>query len=292
FMSFAQTARRQSFAAAARDLGTSPSAVAKSVARLEERLGVKLFHRTTRKVSLTPDGERLFQRCERVLAEVEDLEAEAAGVRETATGTLRIDAPLVYGRTFVMPLLVRLAAEHPGLELDVRLQDAYADLVQGGLDMAIRVGKLKDSTLVAKRIDTQQLIFVASPRYLKAHGVPRTPDQLATHSGVVFRQPSTGRARAWQVRSGRRTIEMHPAALIQVNDGEAMAVAAAEGLGIAQVPDYMASQAMREGRLVEVMKDHRPAPMDVSVVVPSAKLMPIRVRLAIQALEALGKRSR
>jgi len=103
FLAFAQTARRQSFAAAARDLGMSPSAVAKGVARLEERLGVKLFHRTTRKVSLTPDGERLFQRCERVLAEVDDLEADAAGVRVGATGTLRIDIPLMYGRQYGWP---------------------------------------------------------------------------------------------------------------------------------------------------------------------------------------------
>src|SRR6185436_334436 len=140
FLAFAQTARHRSFAAAARDLGTSPSTIAKSVARLEAALGVKLFHRTTRRVNLTADGERLFRRCERVLAEVEDLRAEAAGVRAAPSGTLRIDLPITYGRRVVLPLLAAVVQRHPELRLDVRLQDSYADIVRDGLDLAIRAG--------------------------------------------------------------------------------------------------------------------------------------------------------
>lgn len=292
FMAFAQTARRQSFAAAARDLGSSPSTVAKSVARLEERLGVRLFHRTTRLVSLTPDGERLFTRCERVLAEVEDLEAEAAGVRAEPTGTLRVDAPLVYGRRFVVPALARLAQQHPGLQLDIRLQDGYADLVKEGLDMAVRAGRLQDSTLVARRIDSQQLILVASPGYLERRGTPASAQQLAQHQAVAFRLPSSGRTRPWQLRAGRRTLELHPPCSVQFNDGEGMVAAAIAGLGLAQVPDYMASEALRQGTLVEVLPQARPAPMDISVVMPGARLMPTRVRLAIQALERLREAGR
>jgi LysR family transcriptional regulator for bpeEF and oprC len=292
FLAFAQTARRQSFAAAARDLGMSPSAVAKGVARLEERLGVKLFHRTTRKVSLTPDGERLFQRCERVLAEVDDLEADAAGVRVGATGTLRIDIPLMYGRQYVLPLLARLALANPGLQLDIRMQDSFSDIVREGLDMAVRVGKLKDSTLVARKLDTQQLIFVASPVYLAQHGTPTTPEQLAQHVGVVFRQPSSGRTRPWQVRVGRRTVDIQARSQAQINDGEGLVSAVVEGLGIAQVPDYMAEVALRQGRVVELMAGFRPPPMDISAVVPSARLMPSRVKLALKALEALKDRPR
>ena len=163
FIAFAQTARRGSFAEAARDLGSTPSTVAKSVARLEGGLGVKLFHRTTRRVSLTADGEQLFRRCERVLAEVEDLQVEAAGARASPSGTLRIDMPITYGRRIVMPLLSELLVRHPGLRLDLRLQDSYADLVRDGLDLAIRVGPLSDSSLVARRIDAQQLVVLASP---------------------------------------------------------------------------------------------------------------------------------
>jgi len=292
FLSFAQAARRCSFAEAARDLGSSPSTVAKSVARLEGELGVKLFHRTTRRVTLTPDGERLYRRCERVLAEVEDLQAEAAGVRATPSGTLRIDTPITYGRRFVMPLLAELARRHPGLKLDVRLQDQYVDLVRDGLDLAVRVGALRDSTLVARRVDTQQLALFASPDYLRARGRPVRIEDLGAHSGVFFRMPGVGRDRPWQLRQGRRLVELHPGQRVQVNDGEGMVVAAVLGLGITQVPDFMASDEVARGELVEVLPALRPAPMPVSLVMPSSRLVPPRVRAALEILRRLGDRPR
>ncbi len=202
FLAFAQTARRGSFAAAARDLGQAPSTLAKSVGRLEAELGVKLFHRTTRQVSLTPDGERLYRRCERVLAEVEDLQAEAAGTRAAPSGVIRIDAPITYGRRILMPLLAGLMHRHPQLQLDLRLQDAHADLVREGLDVAIRIGALQDSRLVARRFDWQRLVCVASPAYLAARGTPQRIEDLAGHDIVGFRMPSSGRTRPWQLRSG------------------------------------------------------------------------------------------
>lgn len=292
FLAFAQAARRSSFAEAARDLGSSPSTIAKSVARLEEGLGVKLFHRTTRRVTLTPDGERLFKRCERVLAEVEDLQAEAAGVRAQPTGTLRIDMPITYGRRFVLPLLAQLVREHPALQIDVRLQDSYSDIVRDGLDMAIRVGGLRDSSLIAKRIDSQQLIVVASPQYLAQHGTPALIEEVSTHATVLFRQPSSGRNRPWQLRQGRRQVELHPQARAMVNDGEGLVAAAVGGLGLAQVPDYMARHELAGGQLVEVLSACRPAPMPISVVMPSSRLIPPRVRLALDALQALRDRAR
>lgn len=292
FLAFAQTARRSSFAEAARDLGSSPSTIAKSVARLEEGLGVKLFHRTTRRVTLTPDGERLFKRCERVLAEVDDLQAEAAGARAEPTGTLRIDVPITYGRRFVLPLLARLVSEHPTLQLDVRLQDSYSDIVRDGLDLAIRAGSLRDSTLIARRIDSQQLIVVASPDYLAQHGTPSRIEEVSAHATVLFRQPSSGRNRPWQLRQGRRQVELHPEPRAMVNDGEGMVAAAVGGLGLAQIPDYMARDELACGQLVEVLPACRPAPMPISAVMPSSRLVPPRVRLALDALEALRDRAR
>ena len=290
FFAFAQTARRGSFAGAARDLGSSPSALAKSVGRLEAALGVKLFHRTTRQVNLTPDGERLYRRCERVLAEVEDLQAEAAGVRAAPSGTLRVDMPIVYGRRVVMPLLAGLMREHPQLRLDVRLQDAYADLVRDGLDLAVRIGPLRDSSLVGRRIDWQQLILVASPEYLRARGTPRRPDDLSRHDTVVFRLPSSGRTRPWQLLDGRRGVALEPEHRTQVNDGDGMVAAAVLGLGVMQIPDYMVTDELARGELVEVLAGHRPAPMPISVVVPSVRLMPPRVRLVLDALQTLRTR--
>ncbi|HUG23931.1 LysR family transcriptional regulator [Piscinibacter sp.] len=291
FFAFAQTARRGSFAEAARDLGSSPSTVAKSVARLEAQLGVKLFHRTTRRVSLTGDGERLYRRCERVLAEVEDLQADAAGARATPSGTLRIDLPITYGRRIAMPLLAELVRQHPALKLDVRLQDGYADLVRDGLDLAVRVGPLQDSTLVARRIDWQQLVIVASPDYLSEHGTPRRIEDMTRHSAIVFRLPTSGRNRPWQLRQGRRQVELQPEPRVLVNDGEGMVAAAVMGLGLAQVPDYMASHELEGGLLVELMPSYRPVPMPISAVTPSSRLMPPRVKLVLETLETLRKRN-
>lgn len=290
YLAFAQTARRASFAAAARDLGQAPSTLAKSVARLEAALGVKLFHRTTRQVSLTADGERLYRRCERVLAEVEDLQAEAAGSRAAPSGTLRIDMPIAYGRRIVMPLLAQLLHRHPQLALDMRLQDAYADLVLDGLDLAIRVGPLQDSRLVARRIDWQQLVLVASPAYLADRGTPRRVEDLPRHATVVFRMPTSGRTRPWQLRAGRRTLELHPAHRVQVNDGDGMVAAAVQGLGLMQIPDYMVADELARGALVEVLPALRPAPMPISAVMPSPRLMPPRVRLVLDALQGLRER--
>jgi LysR family transcriptional regulator, regulator for bpeEF and oprC len=291
FLAFAQTARRGSFAAAARDLGGSPSTLAKSVGRLEIALGVKLFHRTTRQVSLTADGERLFHRCERVLAEFEDLQADAAGTRAAPTGTLRVNLPIYYGRRFVMPLLATLLRKHPGLTLDVRLQDGFADLVHDGLDLAVRMGELSDSTLVARRIDWQRLVMVASPQYLKAHGTPSRLEDLAGHKAVTFRLPSTGRSRPWQLRQGRRNVELHPPQSVQVSDTEALGTAALLGLGLTQLPDYIVQDDIARGALVSVVPSNQPAPMPISAVVPSGRLVPPRVRVLLEALESLRARA-
>ncbi len=288
-IAFAQTARRGSFAAAARDLGGTPSTIAKSVARLEASLGVRLFHRTTRQVSLTPDGERLFRRCERVLAELDDMQAEAAGTRSEVTGTLRLDAPLTYGGQVLMPVLAGLLRRYPALRLDLRLQDAYADLIRDGLDAAIRVGELRDSRLVARRFDSQQLLLVASPAYIESRGAPARLEQLSGHAAIVFRLPSTGRQRPWQFRSGRRDVELQPEPAVEVNDGDGMAAAAIQGLGIAQLPDNIVAASLARGELVELLPQCRPPAMPISVVIPTARLQPPRVRVLLEALSALKR---
>jgi len=291
FMAFAETAKHGSFAAAARELGGAPSTVAKAVGRLEAALGVKLFHRTTRQVSLTPDGDRLFQRCQRVLAEVEGLQAEAAGTRAAPTGTLRIDMPIVYGKRFVLPLLAGLVRRHPGLQLDVRLQDGYVDLVRDGIDLAVRVGVLQDSTLVARRLDRQSMVLCASAGYLREHGTPRRIEDLAGHAAVVFRQPTSGRSRPWLLRQRGVPVELNPVAQVRVSDGEGVIEAALLGLGVCQVPDYMVRDELARGNLVEVLPSCRPEALPISLVYPSARLLPQRVRVAIDALEALRRRA-
>lgn len=284
---FAATARHGSFAAAAREAGSAPSTLAKAVGRLEQGLGVRLFHRTTRQVSLTPDGERLYERCQRLLAEVDELQADASGVRAQVSGVLRIDLPIVLGRRFVLPLVGELLRRHPGLSVDMRLQDAYVDLVKEGIDAALRIGELRDSTLVSRRIGTQSLVLVASPAYVATHGLPRRVDQLDRHAALVFRMPTSGRDRPWQFRQKGRALELHPSTRLRISDGEGLVQAALLGLGLAQVPDYFVRQELARGELVEVLPNLRPAPMPVSVVYPGSKLLPQRVRVLIDALAAV-----
>jgi LysR family transcriptional regulator for bpeEF and oprC len=284
-LAFSETAKRGGFAAAARELGTAPSTLAKAVGRLEAQLGLRLFHRTTRQVSLTADGERLFQRCQRVLAELEELQTEAAGARSAPGGTLRIDMPIVFGRKRMLPLLARLVHEHPALQLDVRLSDAYVDLVKDSIDVAIRVGELADSTLVAKRFDSQQLVLVAAPAYLKRQGTPAALQDLAAHRHVLFRMPGNGRDRPQQFSVRGRVVSLQPAQGERLNDGEGMVQAAVLGLGLAQVPDYMAEDELASKQLVEVLREHRPPPMPIHAVMPGQRLVPARVRVLLEALD-------
>lgn len=286
---FAGTARHGSFAAAARESGQSPSTLAKAVARLEARLAVRLFHRTTRQVSLTPDGERLYARCEKLLGEVEALQAEASGVRAAPSGTLRLDMPIVFGRRFVLPQLAQLAVRHPELALDVRLSDGYTDLVKEGIDAAIRVGELKDSSLVARRFAWQGMVLVASPAYLAARGTPRRLQDLEKHDALVFRMPSTGKDRPWQFRQGGQPAELRPRSRVRVNDGEGLVQAAVLGMGLAQLPDYFVTSELAAGTLVEVLPRLRPAPLPVQVVYPAARLMPLRLRVLLDVLTTGAK---
>lgn len=284
-LAFSETAKRGGFAAAARELGTVPSTLAKAVGRLEASLGVRLFHRTTRQVTLTPDGERLFQRCQRVLAELEELQTEASGARAEPSGTLRIDMPIVFGRKFMLPLLAQLLQRHPGLQLDARLSDAFVDLVKGGIDVAIRVGTLEDSSLAARRFASQQLVLVGAPSYLRAHGTPKAIEDLAAHRHVLFRMPGSGRDRPQQFSVKKQPVVLHPAQGARFNDGEAMVQAAVLGLGLAQVPDNMLVDELAAGQLVEVLRAQRPPPMPIHAVMPGNRMVPARVRVLLEALE-------
>jgi LysR family transcriptional regulator for bpeEF and oprC len=288
-LAFAETVKRGSFAAASRELGTDRTTLAKAVARLEASLGLRLFHRTTRHVRLTADGERLFERCQRVLAELEALKTDASGIRAEPSGVLRIDMPIVFGRKVLLPLLARLVAQHPALELDVRLSDAYVDLVKDGIDVAVRVGKLSDSTLVARRFARQNMILCASPAYLARAGSPRRIDALASHSPILFRMPSSGRDRPWQFDVDGKALSMQPKARLRFNDGEAMVTAARLGLGIAQLPDYMVDEAIARGELVEILAKHRPPALPIHAVIPAGRMVPARVRAFLDFLGTLEK---
>lgn len=286
---FTETARSGSFAAAARALGLSPSAVAKAVQRFERDVGLRLFHRTTRQVSLTADGRELHARCERIIEELDALRAQAEGVRGEPAGLLRIDVPSTLGKLEVVPLLAQLRARHPKLQFEVGFSDRYVDLVKEGIDAAVRIGPLADSTLTARPLGEQALLTVAAPRYLRRDpGPPQRPGDVEGHACLLFRNPSSGRLRPWQFRDGRSALEFAPPACCVFNDGEALVAATCAGIGIAQVPDYMAREALRAKALVEVLRTYRPPPLPISLVYPSGRHVPPRLRVLIDLFTRVG----
>ncbi len=252
-VSFASAARHASFARAARELGLSPSAVAKNIARFEAQLGMRLFHRTTRQVTLSQDGEDIYARCQRILEDVESLEAAATEARSGTRGTLRIDMPVTYGRQVVLPVLMKVMMRHPALKIDARFSDQVVDIVKEGLDAAVRIGRLADSSLVGREFDQQFIWTYASPVYLARHGEPGSPDELTKHTCLLFRLPSSGRDRPWQFRTGKRNFSLMPESGMRLGDGEALVQAAAAGLGLLQVPTYLAEHEVKRGRLVEIL---------------------------------------
>lgn len=287
-LAFATAARNSSFAKAGRELAQTPSTIAKSINRLEAQLGVKLFHRTTRQVSLTPDGQRLFEQCQRILDEVEVLRSFAAGARGEPTGTLRIDTPLTYGKRVIVPVIAKLLERHPQLKIDARMSDRFADLIREGLDAVVRIGPLSDSGLVARTVGQQHLVVVGSPAYLDKHGRPGSPYELEAHACVVFRQPTSGRDRPWQFSVDGVSAELQPPSRLRLGDGEALVEAAISGMGLVQVPDYMAADAINAGRVVEVLREFRAPPLPINVVYPGTRLVPPRVRAFIEALSERG----
>jgi DNA-binding transcriptional LysR family regulator len=227
-----------------------------------------------------------------VLAEVEDLRAEASGTRAAPAGSLLVAAPVFYGKRFVMPLLAGLVEKYPALRLDIRLSDQWIDLVRDGIDLAVRIGELRDSTLVARRVDQQQLVLCASAGYLKAHGTPRRIEDLSSHAAIAFRVPSSGRDRPWQLRQRGVPVELNPQPRVRISETESLVDAMKLGLGLCQLPDMLVRDELASGILQEVLPSCRPEPMPISVVYPSGRLVPARVRVALEALDALRTRSR
>lgn len=288
-LAFTETAKRGSFAAAARELGATPSATAKAVSRLETTLGLRLFHRTTRQVTLSSDGERLFARCQKLLSDLEEIKAEALGAGAAPSGTLRVDLPIMFGRMFVIPLLVNLVSQHSGLKLDIRLSDAFADIVNDGVDLAVRIGSLPDSNLIARKITSQQWVLCASPIYLKKQGIPLTLGQLSEHDAVLFRMPTTGRNQVWYLKDGAESRVFEPQTRFKCSDGEGISEVVRLGFGIAQLPDYMVQEFLSDGSLVEVLRSYRPPSTPIYAVMPASRMIPARVRLLLGALDTLSR---
>lgn len=281
---FVEAVEAGSFALAAKRMNQTRSAVGKSISRLERRLGVRLFHRTTRSQSLTEDGHAFYERCVRALAEIEAAKAELETARRAPAGRLRVTAPVVFGRRCVAPILSRLAQQYPELTIEASFTDRVVDLVEEGFDLGVRIGVLPDSaTLVARRLGTQRMGICAAPSYLSRYGVPRSVDDLSKHEGVLYRP--CNQTDTWRVFDDNRDArDVRMRGRLRFDDLQAIVDAAVAGAGLAWLPCWLMTPYLRSGELMLVMDSHRVLPTDIHVVWPRSKHLPSRTRAAIDAL--------
>ena len=255
-IAFSRAASLGSFTAAARALSISPSAVSKSIQRLEERLGVKLFARTTRSLTLTPEGRALHDRAIQLLRDAEEIELAAAAVRGEPSGTIKLAAPVPIALHVLAPKLALFRERYPKVSIDMRVSDTISDLIEERIDVAIRIGDPKDSRLIARRLGPNKAGAFASPAYLAKRGVPRRIKELEGHDCVSVRHYNTGQLLRWPFRVGNRTVEILPAAGVVVDSSDAVTAAVAGGAGIGLSPTYVAAPYVARGELVPVLTQY------------------------------------
>lgn len=281
---FVQAAQDRSFSQAGRVLGVSSSAVGKSVARLEERLGVRLLHRSTRSITLTAEGTLFLERCRRILCEVEAAQLELSETRQAPQGKLRVSMPLV--SSLVMPALTAFMHRYPAIELDVDFSDRLVDVIEDGFDAVIRTGEPTDSRLMSRALGTYKLLLVASPGYLAARGTPLVPADLTGHVGLQHKFPSSGKLESWPLR--KQTGEAEPVLLATMvcSTTEALLHVARDGLGIACLPDFMVRDAIAAGELVTVLDDFNQHQGTFRMLWPSSKYRAPKLRVFIDFMSA------
>ena len=279
---FVTVAQEGGFAAAGRRLALSPPAVTRAVAGLERRLGARLFVRTTRAVRLTEVGTRYLTDAKRILAELAEAEATAAGAEAEPRGTLSVTAPSMFGRRHVAPHVLDFVARHPAANVRALFVDRIVDLVEEGVDVAVRIAHLPDSSLTAVRVGSVRRVVCASPAYLAAHGVPRTPADLAAHVAIVF-SPSMA-ITPWDF-SGGPPVAPPPARLVASTSDLAIA-AALQGVGLTRTLSYQVRGEIADERLVRLLPDHEPEPLPVHVVFPQGRMASARVRAFVDIVVA------
>ncbi len=281
---FVSAADAGGFTAAAERLGIAKSGLAKSVARLEARLGVRLFNRTTRRFALTAEGQSFYENCTRILADLESAEAELTAHRLEPRGRLRVDLPVAFGRRWVLPALIDIGARYPELALEVSFTDRRIDPVEEGVDLVVRIGDLDDSaSLIARRLGVQQSIVCASPAYLADRTKPISPDRLREHSCIVF-----GRAGHllpwWFLREKGGAEEVAVTGRFVFNNSDAICDAALAGLGLALLSTWLIADHLRDGRLVPVLPEVKTRGFPIYALWPQTRQTNARARVVVDEL--------
>ena len=279
---FARVVDSGSFSAAAHRLGISKSAVSAHVQRLEERLGIRLLNRTTRRLSLTEAGAAYYRHCARILAEAEEAEQAAGALQREPRGTLRMSAPDSFGWMHVAPAVPAFLKRYPELSVDIALSPAHVSLVDEGLDLAIRIGVLEDSPLVVRSLAPSRLVACAAPAYLDAHGVPREPGDLAGHNCLCASLLPWGGE--WRLAGGRGEVRVAVGGSFRSNNAEMLRAAALDGVGITMLPTWAVAEPLRTGALRRVLDAWEPPASTIYAVYPGNRLMSMKVRAFVDHL--------
>lgn len=280
---FVRVVETESFSAAARGLDLSPSAVSKQVSRLENQLGVRLLHRTTRKLGLTDAGSTFFQRATRLLADAEDVERSVADLGTGPRGRLRVSLPLAFGRVHVTPVLVDFLRRYPEIQLDVSYADTFVDLVAEGFDVAVRIGDLADSSLIARRLAQNRRAVVGSASYFAQHGRPLVPADLADHNCFLYAYRQERNRWGFLGPEGGE-IQVAVRGALETNESEVLHAFVRAGLGIALIPLWLVGPDLAAGRLEEVLSDHHVPDKPIQVVYPSGRHLSPKVRAFVDIL--------
>ena len=284
---FVKTSELMSFTDAAAALNMTQSGVSRAISRLESDLEVKLLNRTTRSLSLTPDGQAFCERCSALLLEFEDAQQQLTSQREHPSGVLKVSAPLGFGRTVLMPILAQLSKDNPGLTMEVAMTDRLVDLTAEGFDAAIRIGEIPDSRVVARQLGNIKLVTVASASYLDKFGTPSSPDDLKEHNCLNLRYPRTGRLYQWLFKQGTQERKLAVTGDMVLDIGEGLMDLAIQGHGIVQTQQVIAAQALRNKQVVPILTEYALDRGPVSLVYPQSKHLSSKIRVLKEALSDL-----
>lgn len=279
---FVQSAETLSFVEAGRLLGISASAIGKSIARLEARLGVRLFHRSTRSMTLTAEGTLFLQRCQRILGEMAAAEQELSDTRSAPRGKLRVSLPLV--GNLLNPVLAEFIRQYPQIELEVDFSDRRVEVIEEGFDAVIRVGETEDSRLMSRQLGTFHLQLVAAPDYLRQAGIPQQPTDLRQHACLLYKFPTTGKVESWPVADWDKILGEGLRASVVCNTVDTLIYLAEQGQGIACLPDFAVQQALAGQRLQQVLGEHSHHTGSFKILWPSSKHLAPRLRVFIDLL--------
>jgi DNA-binding transcriptional LysR family regulator len=282
---FVRVADSRSFSEAARRLRLSKSVVSRQVAALETQLGARLFHRTTRSLSLTEVGQAYYERCSRILAEIEEANLSVSNLQAAPRGKLRINAPMSFGVLHLAPLLPSFLKRYPQIDIDMAMNDRFISLIDEGFDVAVRIGKLEDSSLIARFLAPARKVVCASPAYLERCGVPKTPDELAGHCCLTYSNQSMVDEWSFQSDEGQRwPIAVH--GRFRVNNGDTLREAALGGIGIATLPSFIVGRDLQAGTLVSLLGAFIPQDLSIHAVYPHNRHLSPKVRAFVDFLVA------